>query len=70
MSDFAYDYFQTELDRLEVPELEQIMEKIQNLLSQKKSKKSHAAEHFFALADTHHGNSHGQKWTREELYER
>ena len=35
MSDFAYDYFNTELDKLAVPELTQILEKVKNLLSQK-----------------------------------
>ena len=35
MSDFAYDYFNTELDKLAVPELTQILEKVKTLLSQK-----------------------------------
>jgi hypothetical protein len=35
MSDFAYDYFNTELDKLAVPELTQILEKVKALLSQK-----------------------------------
>ena len=35
MSDFAYDFFNTELDKLAVPELTQILEKVKNLLSQK-----------------------------------
>jgi len=35
MSDFAYDYFNTELDKLAVPELTQIFEKVKTLLSQK-----------------------------------
>jgi hypothetical protein len=35
MSDFAFDYFNTELDKLAVPELNQILEKVKSLLSQK-----------------------------------
>ena len=35
MSDFAFDYFNTELDNLAVPELTQIFEKVKKLLSQK-----------------------------------
>ena len=35
MSDFAYEYFNTELDKLAVPELTQILEKVKTLLSQK-----------------------------------
>ncbi len=32
--------------------------------------KKRAIEDFFALADELHLNSHGQKWTREEMHER
>ncbi len=35
MSDFAYDYFDKELDKLAVPELKKIFEKVKRLLSQK-----------------------------------
>ena len=35
MSDFAYSYLNTELDKLEVPELTQIFEKVKSLLSKK-----------------------------------
>ena len=35
MSDFAYAYFNTELDKLAVPELKQIFEKVKSLLSSK-----------------------------------
>ena len=37
MSDFAYAYFNTELEKLDVPSLEGIFEKVQKLLAQKKS---------------------------------
>ena len=35
MSDFAYEYFNSELDKLDVPELTQIFDKVKKLLSQK-----------------------------------
>ena len=35
MSDFAYAYFNTELDKLAVPELKQILKKVKALLSSK-----------------------------------
>ena len=35
MSDFAFNYFNSELDNLAVPELTQILEKVKTLLSQK-----------------------------------
>lgn len=43
-----------------------------NYREQKKSqeKKVSAAKRFFEVADLMHGNSHGQKWTKEELHER
>ena len=37
MSDFAYAYFNTELDKLDIPELEGIFEKVQCLLTKKKA---------------------------------
>lgn len=37
MSDFAYAYFNTELDKLDVPSLEGIFEKVQNLLAKKRA---------------------------------
>lgn len=40
MSDFAYDYFDKELDKLAVPELTQIFEKVKKLLSQKSQNNS------------------------------
>lgn len=38
--------------------------------SQGQEKQKSAAEHFFDVADRMHGNSSGQKWTREDLHER
>ncbi len=35
MSDFAFNYFNSELEKLAVPELTQIFEKVKILLSQK-----------------------------------
>lgn len=35
MSDFAYAYFSTELDKLELPQLEEIFEKIKGLISKR-----------------------------------
>jgi hypothetical protein len=40
MSDFAYAYFNTELDKLDIPELEGIFEKVQSLLNKKRAEKS------------------------------
>ncbi|MBO7637497.1 MAG: hypothetical protein J6S91_00825 [Treponema sp.] len=37
MSDFAYAYFNSELDKLDVPALEGIFEKVQALLAKKKT---------------------------------
>ena len=37
MSDFAYAYFNSELDKLDIPSLEGIYEKVQKLLAKKKS---------------------------------
>ena len=37
MSDFAYAYFTTELDKLDVPSLEGIFEKVQELLAKKRA---------------------------------
>lgn len=36
MSDFAYAYFNTELDKLDVPDLENILQKVKSLLLKKK----------------------------------
>ena len=35
MSDFAYAYFNTELDKLDIPALEGIFEKVKQLLAKK-----------------------------------
>ena len=37
MSDFAYAYFNSELDKLDVPSLEGIFDKVQKLLAKKRS---------------------------------
>ena len=37
MSDFAYAYFNTELDKLDIAALEGIFEKVQNLLAKKRA---------------------------------
>ena len=37
MSDFAYAYFSSELDKLDVESLEEIFEKVQTLLTQKRT---------------------------------
>ena len=37
MSDFAYAYFNTELEKLDVPSLEGIFEKVQKLLEKKRT---------------------------------
>ena len=37
MSDFAYAYFSTELEKLDVPDLEGIFEKVKTLLAKKRS---------------------------------
>lgn len=40
MSDFAYAYFNSELDKLDIPALEGIFEKVQSLLAKKRSVQS------------------------------
>ena len=37
MSDFAYAYFNTELEKLDIPSLEGIFEKVQELLAKKRA---------------------------------
>ena len=37
MSDFAYAYFNSELDKLDIPSLEGIFEKVQKLLAKKRA---------------------------------
>ena len=37
MSDFAYAYFTTELEKLDIPSLEGIFEKVQELLEKKRA---------------------------------
>ena len=37
MSDFAYAYFNTELDKLDIPALEGIFEKVKQLLAKKRT---------------------------------
>ena len=40
MSDFAYAYFSTELDKLDIPALEGIFEKVKGLLAQKRTEEA------------------------------
>ena len=40
MSDFAYAYFNSELDKLDVPSLESIFEKVQALLLKKRAQQN------------------------------
>lgn len=40
MSDFAYNYFNTELDKLALPELTQIFEKVKSLISKRTNEKA------------------------------
>ena len=44
MSDFAYDYFNSELDKLDIPSLQEIFDKVQRLLLSKKAEQSDAAQ--------------------------
>ena len=44
MSDFAYDYFNSELDKLDIPSLQKIFDKVQRLLLSKKAEQLDAAQ--------------------------
>jgi len=74
MSDFAYAYFSTELDKLSLPDLEQLFEKIKGLIAKQKevkvSQEKGSITKLLDLANSLHLTSNGQSWTREELYER
>ncbi len=74
MSDFAYAYFSTELDKLSLPDLEQLFEKIKGLIAKQKeqsvSKEKESITKLLELANSLHLTSNGRGWTREELYER
>lgn len=74
MSDFAYAYFSTELDKLSLPDLEQLFEKIKGLIAKQKEVKvfqeKESITKLLDLANSLHLTSNGQSWTREELYER
>ncbi len=74
MSDFAYAYFSTELDKLSLPDLEQLFEKIKGLIAKQKevkvSQEKESITNLLDLANSLHLTSNGQSWTREELYER
>ncbi|HBB13200.1 MAG: hypothetical protein IKN90_01775 [Treponema sp.] len=74
MSDFAYAYFSTELDKLSLPDLEQLFEKIKGLIAKQKevkvSQEKESITKLLDLANSLHLTSNGQSWTREELYER
>ena len=73
MSDFAYAYFSTELDKLSLPDLEQLFEKIKGLIAKQKevkvSQEKESITKLLDLANSLHLTSNGQSWTREELYE-
>lgn len=74
MSDFAYAYFSTELDKLSLPDLEQLFEKIKGLIAKQKevkvSQEKESITKLLDLANSLHLTSNGQSRTREELYER
>lgn len=74
MSDFAYAYFSTELDKLSLPDLEQLFEKIKGLIAKQKevkvSQEKESITKLLDLANSLHLTSNRQSWTREELYER
>lgn len=74
MSDFAYAYFSTELDKLSLPDLERLFEKIKGLIAKQKevkvSQEKESITKLLDLANSLHLTSNGQSWTREELYER
>lgn len=74
MSDFAYAYFSIELDKLSLPDLEQLFEKIKGLIAKQKevkvSQEKESITKLLDLANSLHLTSNGQSWTREELYER
>ena len=44
MSDFAYEYFNSELDKLDIPSLQEIFDKVQRLLLSKKVEQSDAVQ--------------------------
>lgn len=44
MSDFAYDYFNSELDKLDIPSLQEILDKVQRLLLSKKAEQADEAQ--------------------------
>ena len=73
MSDFAYAYFSTELDKLSLPDLEQLFEKIKGLIAKQKevkvSQEKESITKLLDLANSLHLTSNEQSWTREELYE-
>ena len=43
MSDFAYAYFNSELEKLDVVSLEEILDKVQRLLNQKRTENNNSA---------------------------
>ena len=44
MSDFAYEYFNSELDKLDIPSLQKILDKVQRLLLCKKEEQLDAVQ--------------------------
>ena len=63
MSDFAYAYFNTELDKLDVPSLEGIFEKVQSLLAKKRAMTD---EHGIDMEEVERINAIYAKIPREE----
>ncbi|MBQ2479870.1 MAG: hypothetical protein II516_01375, partial [Treponema sp.] len=67
MSDFAYAYFSTELDKLSLPDLEQLFEKIKGLIAKQKevkvSQEKESITKLLDLANSLHLTSNGQSWT-------
>ena len=76
MSDFAYAYFSTELDKLSLPDLERLFEKIKGLIAKQKEKSVSKEKvlpafltEMFAIADKEPEKHKSEgKWTRDELY--
>lgn len=66
MSDFAYAYFNTELEKLDVPALEGIFEKVQNLLIKKRTAQN---EQGIDKDEVNRINSVYEKVPREEQLE-
>ncbi len=77
MSDFAYAYFSTELDKLSLPDLEQLFEKIKGLIAKQKEQQVEKENkdipafmtEMFTIADKEPEKHKSEgKWIRDELY--